>query len=315
MRHLIDPFDFSKEETDRLLDVAANVEYAPHLYIDVAARKKLATLFYEPSTRTRLSHETAMLNLGGNVIGFPSANVSSVSKGETIEDTIRVVSCYADVAAIRHPQAGTPSLAAKYSRIPVINAGDGGNDHPTQTLLDMYTIKKRLGRLDSFTIGFCGDLKFGRTVHSLVKSLSRYHGIKFIFISPPELQMPRHMMEEFLVANSIPFSEVQDLDAVLAELDILYMTRIQEERFPNEEEYLRFKGVYILNTDKMKLAKETMAVLHPFPRVDEIDPEIDSDPRAAYFEQAQNGVYTRMALLMALLDLSDPMTSRKILDH
>jgi len=314
MRHLIDPFDFSKEETDRLLDAAANIERAPHLYADVAARKKLATLFYEPSTRTRLSHETAMLNLGGSVIGFPSANVSSVSKGETIEDTIRVVSCYADVAAIRHPQTGAPALAAKYSRIPVINAGDGGNNHPTQTLLDLYTIRKRLGRLHSFTIGFCGDLKFGRTVHSLVKSLSRYPDIKFVFISPPELQIPRHMISDFLAANDIPFSEVQELDAVLPELDILYMTRIQEERFPSEEEYLKFKGVYVLNADKMKLAKETTAVLHPFPRVDEIHPEIDNDPRAAYFEQAQNGVYARMALLMALLNLTDPVTGRKILD-
>lgn len=314
MRHLIDPFDFSTEETNRLLEVAENIERSPTLYSQIASGKKLATLFYEPSTRTRLSHETAMLNLGGNVIGFPSANVSSVSKGETIEDTIRVVSCYADVAAIRHPQAGAPALAARYSRIPIINAGDGGNNHPTQTLLDLYTIKKRLGRLENFTIGFCGDLKFGRTVHSLVKSLSRYHNIKFVFISPPELQMPQSMVEEFLVTSGISFFETKDLDENLGCLDILYMTRIQEERFPSEEEYLRFKGVYILTPEKMKLAKTDMAVLHPFPRVDEIAPQIDDDPRAAYFEQAQNGVYARMALLMALLDLSDPATGRKVLD-
>ncbi len=308
MRHLIDPFDFSKEETNRLLEVAASISEHPQMYEEIACKKRLATLFYEPSTRTRLSHEAAMWNLGGNVLGFPSANVSSVSKGETVQDTIRMVSYYAHIAAIRHPEAGAPALAARYSRIPVINAGDGGNNHPTQTLLDMLTIQRRLGRLENFTIGLCGDLKYGRTVHSLVKSLSRHAGIRYVFISPQELHMPRELLKD------IPYIETADLDGVIGQLDILYMTRIQEERFPSREEYLKHKGVYILDAEKMKLAKEHMAVLHPFPRVDEIIDDVDSDPRAAYFDQAQNGVYVRMALIMALLHLEDPISHSYILD-
>lgn len=311
MRHLIDPFDFSLEETHRVLETAARIEADPAAYQDVASRKRLATLFYEPSTRTRLSHEAAMMNLGGSVMGFPSANVSSVSKGETAEDTIRMIGCYADIAAMRHPIAGTPAAAAEVSRIPVINAGDGGNNHPTQTLLDLYTIQKRMGRLDHLTIGFCGDLKFGRTVHSLGKALSRYPGNRFVFISPEDLKMPADLVQEHMAGHAC--LETESLEEAIGDLDILYMTRIQQERFASQEEYLWFKGVYILDAEKMKHAKEHMAVLHPFPRVDEIKTDVDSDPRAAYFEQAQNGVYTRMAVIMALLNLEDPKTGEQIL--
>lgn len=310
--HLITPFDLTYEETHRILDTAASIENNRAAYAHVADGKRMATLFYEPSTRTRLSHEAAMQNLGGNVIGFPSADVSSVSKGETIEDTIRVIGCYADIAAMRHPQVGSAALAARYSAIPVINAGDGAGDHPTQTLLDLYTIRKRLGRLSDFTIGFCGDLKFGRTVHSLVKSLSRESGIRFVFISPAELSLPQDVSETYVTANGIPYTVGTDLEQAISELDVLYMTRIQEERFASREEYLGFKGLYVLDAEKMALARENMAVLHPFPRVDEIDPAIDSDPRTAYFEQVQNGVYVRMAVIMALLRLDDPLTGRKI---
>lgn len=308
LRHLLQPFDLTREETEKLLSVAAEIERDPVAYQDVAARKRIATLFYEASTRTRLSHETAMQKLGGSVIGFPSANVSSVSKGETIEDTTRVVNCYADIIAMRHPQAGAPMIAAKYSRVPIINAGDGGNEHPTQTLLDMFTIQKRLGRLDNFTIGFCGDLKFGRTVHSLAKSLTRYENVKFVFISPEELKMPKE-----LITDAMDYTETDSLEAAIGELDILYMTRIQQERFESAEEYLKFKGVYVLDGEKMKLAKPNMAVLHPLPRVDEITPEVDDDPRAAYFEQIYSGLHVRMALIMALLGLPDPKTGEKIL--
>ncbi len=308
LRHLLQPFDLTREETEKLLSVAAEIERDPVAYQDVAARKRIATLFYEASTRTRLSHETAMQKLGGSVIGFPSANVSSVSKGETIEDTTRVVNCYADIIAMRHPQAGAPMIAAKYSRVPIINAGDGGNEHPTQTLLDMFTIQKRLGRLDNFTIGFCGDLKFGRTVHSLAKSLTRYENVKFVFISPDELKMPKE-----LITDAMDYTETDSLEAAIGELDILYMTRIQQERFESAEEYLKFKGVYVLDGEKMKLAKPNMAVLHPLPRVDEITPEVDDDPRAAYFEQIYSGLHVRMALIMALLGLPDPKTGEKIL--
>lgn len=310
MRHLIDPLDISLEETQRILDTAARIEADPAAYQNVAQRKRLATLFYEPSTRTRISHEAAMMNLGGSVVGFPSADVSSVSKGETVEDTIRMFGCYADIAAIRHPVAGSPEAATKVSRIPVINAGDGGNNHPTQTLLDLYTIQKRMGRLDHLTIGFCGDLKFGRTVHSLAKALSRYVGNKFVFISPKELRMPDELVKKHL--ENQPYQETNTLETSMAELDILYMTRIQQERFASQDEYLRFKGVYILDGEKMKLAKENMAVLHPFPRVDEIKTDVDNDSRAAYFEQAQNGVYVRMAVIMALLNISDPKTGETI---
>ena len=308
LRHLLEPFDLTREETEKLLCVAAEIERDPAAYQDVAARKRIATLFYEASTRTRLSHETAMQKLGGDVIGFPSANVSSVSKGETIEDTTRVINCYADIIAMRHPQAGAPMIAAKYSRVPIINAGDGGNEHPTQTLLDMFTIRKRLGRLDNFTIGFCGDLKFGRTVHSLAKSLTRYENVKFVFISPEELKMPKA-----LITDAMDYTETDSLEAAIGELDILYMTRIQQERFESEAEYLKFKGVYVLDGEKMKLAKPNMAVLHPLPRVDEITPEVDDDPRAAYFEQIYSGLHVRMALIMALLGLPDPKTGEKIL--
>ena len=312
-RHLITPFDLTYAETHRILDTAASIENNREAYAHMADGKRLATLFYEPSTRTRLSHEAAMQNLGGNVIGFPSADVSSVSKGETIEDTIRVISCYADIAAMRHPQVGSAALAAAYSSIPVINAGDGAGDHPTQTLLDLYTIRKRLGRLTDLTVGFCGDLKFGRTVHSLVKSLSRERGIRFVFISPAELSLPDDILADYVTANGIPFTVGTDLEQAIGELDVLYMTRIQEERFASREEYLGFKGLYILDAAKMASAKSAMAVLHPFPRVDEIDPAIDSDPRTAYFEQVQNGVYIRMVVIMALLGIPDPLTGEKIM--
>lgn len=315
MRHLIDPWDFSKEETDALLALAERIEQNPSIYSSVAAGKRLATLFYEPSTRTRLSHETAMQKLGGFVIGFPSADVSSTRKGESVEDTIRVISCYADIAAMRHYREGAPALAAQFSRIPVINAGDGGNNHPTQTLLDMMTIKKRKGRLDDLTIGFCGDLKYGRTVHSLVKNLSRYRNIRFVFISPKELRIPGEMIDTYVKGAGMQYTEVENLEDTIGSLDILYMTRIQKERFLSEEDYLRFKGVYILDAEKMKMAKKNIAVLHPFPRVDEIAPEVDVDERAAYFEQIENGAYVRVALIMALLQIPDPVTGKFILQR
>ena len=308
MRHLIDPLDFTLEETTRLMDLADRIARDPAAYQDVAARKKLATLFYEPSTRTRLSFEAAMLNLGGKVLGFPDAGVSSAAKGETVADTIRVVSCYADIAAMRHPKEGAPLRASRYSRIPVINAGDGGHSHPTQTLLDMLTIRRRKGRLDRLTIGFCGDLKFGRTVHSLIKSLARYEGMRFVLISPEELRVPNYIIHEFLEPRGIEFVETRSLEQAMPELDILYMTRVQRERFFNEEDYVRLKNSYVLTEAKMNLARPDMAVLHPLPRVNEITLDVDDDPRAAYFEQVQNGVYMRMALIMTLLGLKDPKT-------
>ena len=308
MRHLIDPLDFTLEETTRLMDLADRIARDPAAYQDVAARKKLATLFYEPSTRTRLSFEAAMLNLGGKVLGFPDAGVSSAAKGETVADTIRVVSCYADSAAMRHPKEGAPLRASRYSRIPVINAGDGGHSHPTQTLLDMLTIRRRKGRLDRLTIGFCGDLKFGRTVHSLIKSLARYEGMRFVLISPEELRVPDYIIHEFLEPRGIEFVETRSLEQAMPELDILYMTRVQRERFFNEEDYVRLKNSYVLTEAKMNLARPDMAVLHPLPRVNEITLDVDDDPRAAYFEQVQNGVYRRMALSMTLLGLKDPKT-------
>ena len=308
MRHLIDPLDFTLEETTRLMDLADRIARDPAAYQDVAARKKLATLFYEPSTRTRLSFEAAMLNLGGKVLGFPDAGVSSAAKGETVADTIRVVSCYADIAAMRHPKEGAPLRASRYSRIPVINAGDGGHSHPTQTLLDMLTIRRRKGRLDRLTIGFCGDLKFGRTVHSLIKSLARYEGMRFVLTSPEELRVPDYIIHEFLEPRGIEFVETRSLEQAMPELDILYMTRVQRERFFNEEDYVRLKNSYVLTEAKMNLARPDMAVLHPLPRVNEITLDVDDDPRAAYFEQVQNGVYMRMALIMTLLGLKDPKT-------
>ena len=305
MRHLLDPLDFSVEETGDLLALADRIAADPTPYQNVCAHKKLATLFYEPSTRTRLSFEAAMLNLGGSVLGFASADSSSAAKGESVADTIRVISGYADIAAMRHPKEGAPRRAAHYSKIPVINAGDGGHQHPTQTLTDLLTIYRRKGRLDNMTIGLCGDLKFGRTVHSLIKSLCRYPGIRFVLISPEELRVPDYVISEAIAPAGIPYTEVTSLEDAMPELDILYMTRVQRERFFNEEDYIRLKDTYILTTDKMKLAKPDMAVLHPLPRVNEIALPVDDDPRAAYFEQAQNGVYVRMAIIMTLLGLTD----------
>ncbi|MEF2796327.1 MAG: aspartate carbamoyltransferase [Hydrogeniiclostridium sp.] len=304
MRHLIDPLDFSVEEIDSLLALAGDIAADRTKYAEVCHGKKLATLFYEPSTRTRLSFEAAMLNLGGSVLGFATADSSSATKGESIADTIRVISCYADICAMRHPKEGAPLRAARYSGIPVINAGDGGHQHPTQTLTDLMTIRRRKGRLGNLTIGLCGDLKFGRTVHSLIKSLARYEGVRFLLISPEELRVPDYVINEILRPKGIPFEEVTSLEESMPKLDILYMTRVQKERFFNEEDYIRLKDTYILTPAKMSLGKPDMAVLHPLPRVNEITLEVDDDPRAAYFEQAQNGVYVRMALILTLLGLA-----------
>lgn len=301
MKHLLNPLDFSVEETYELLDLASDIEKNPEKYSHVCAGKKLATLFYEPSTRTRLSFEAAMLNLGGSVLGFSSADSSSAAKGESVADTIRVISCYADIAAMRHPKEGAPMVASMHSRIPVINAGDGGHQHPTQTLTDLLTIRSLKGHLDSLTIGLCGDLKFGRTVHSLIEAMIRYPNVKFVLISPQELRVPSYIREDVLEAHNIPYEEVDNLDLAMPKLDILYMTRVQKERFFNEEDYIRLKDSYILDKKKMSLAKPDMFVLHPLPRVNEISVEVDSDPRAAYFRQAQYGVYVRMALIMTLL--------------
>ncbi|HJC91538.1 aspartate carbamoyltransferase [Mediterraneibacter glycyrrhizinilyticus] len=303
MRHLMSPLDFSVEELDKLLDLAQDIEAHPDKYAHACEGKKLATLFYEPSTRTRLSHEAAMLNLGGSVMGFASSDSSSASKGESVADTIRVISCYADICAMRHPKEGAPMVAAQHATIPVINAGDGGHEHPTQTLTDLLTIRNLKGRLNNMTIGLCGDLKFGRTVHSLINALVRYTGIKFILISPEELRLPEYVRHDVLDRNNIPYEEVVRLEDALPELDILYMTRVQKERFFNEEDYVRMKDFYILDHNKMKLAPEDMYVLHPLPRVNEISVEVDKDPRAAYFRQAQYGVYVRMALILTLLDI------------
>lgn len=303
MRHLLNPLDFSVEEIDDLLALARDIEQNLPQYAHVCDGKKLATLFYEPSTRTRLSFEAAMLNLGGNILGFSSANSSSAAKGESVADTIRMISCYADICAMRHPKEGAAFVAAQKAQIPVINAGDGGHQHPTQTLTDLMTIRSMKGRLDNLTIGLCGDLKFGRTVHSLINAMVRYPNVKFILISPPELRIPDNIREDVLVANSIEFQEVDNLDEAIGGLDILYMTRVQKERFFNEEDYIRLKDCYILDKKKMKLAKEDMYVLHPLPRVNEIAVEVDDDPRAAYFKQAQYGVYVRMALIMRLLEV------------
>ncbi len=303
MRHLMSPLDFSVEELDHLLDLAHDIELHPEKYAHACEGKKLATIFYEPSTRTRLSFEAAMLNLGGNVLGFSSAASSSASKGESVSDTIRMISCFADICAMRHPKEGAPMVASAASSIPVINAGDGGHQHPSQTLTDLLTIRSLKGRLDHFTIGLCGDLKFGRTVHSLVRALARYEGVKFIFISPEELKMPSYIKEEVLEANGIPYREVERLEDVMSDLDVLYMTRVQKERFFNEEDYVRLKDFYILNNQKMELAKDDMIVMHPLPRVNEISVEVDKDPRAAYFRQVQYGVYVRMALILTLLEV------------
>ncbi len=303
MRHLMSPLDFSVEELDQLLDLAGDIERHPEKYAHTCDGKKLATLFYEPSTRTRLSFEAAMMNLGGNIFGFSSAASSSAAKGESVSDTIRMVSCYADICAMRHPKEGAPMVASAVSSIPVINAGDGGHQHPTQTLTDLLTIRSLKGRLDHLVIGLCGDLKFGRTVHSLVRALARYASVTFIFISPEELKVPGYIKEDVLEAGQIPYKEVERIEDVMPELDILYMTRVQRERFFNEEDYIRLKDFYILNNKKMRLAKEDMIVMHPLPRVNEIAVEVDNDPRAAYFRQVQYGVYVRMALILTLLEV------------
>ncbi|MDD2971390.1 MAG: aspartate carbamoyltransferase [Lachnospiraceae bacterium] len=304
MKHVMSPLDFTTEELDKLFDLAGDIERHPDKYAHICDGKKLATCFYEPSTRTRLSFEAAMMNLGGKVLGFSDAASSSASKGESVSDTIRMISCYADICAMRHPKEGAPMVASTKSRIPVINAGDGGHQHPTQTLTDLLTIRSLKGRLGSFTIGLCGDLKFGRTVHSLINALIRYSNVKFVFISPVELKIPDYIREDVLRKNNIPFQEVIRLEDSIADLDLLYMTRVQRERFFNEEDYVRLKDFYILDKEKMSLARPDMLVLHPLPRVNEISVEVDDDPRAVYFKQVQYGVYVRMALILTLLELA-----------
>ncbi|MCI9436323.1 MAG: aspartate carbamoyltransferase [Lachnospiraceae bacterium] len=305
MKHLMSPLDFTAEELDRLFDLANDIEKNPGKYAHACDGRILATCFYEPSTRTRLSFESAMIRLGGQVMGFADASSSSATKGESVSDTIRIISCYADICAMRHPKEGAPMVAAEKSGIPVINAGDGGHQHPTQTLTDLLTIRSLKGRLGNFTIGLCGDLKFGRTVHSLINALTRYEGIRFIFISPEELRVPDYITDA-LKEKGIPYEEVIRLETVMPRLDLLYMTRVQRERFFNEEDYVRLKDFYILNADKMMLAKKDMLVLHPLPRVNEISVEVDDDPRAAYFRQALYGVYVRMALILTLLEIQLP---------
>ena len=304
MRHLMSPLDFTPEELEQLMDLASDMKEHPERYSEKCHGKKLATCFYEPSTRTRLSFEAAMLNLGGSVLGFSSADSSSAAKGESVSDTIRVISSYADICAMRHPKEGAPLVASQRSLIPVINAGDGGHQHPTQTLTDLFTIRSLRGEIKDLTIGLCGDLKFGRTVHSLINALVRYPGIKFVLISPEELRVPEYIREDVLERKGYEYKEVESLDDVMPELDILYMTRVQKERFFNEEDYIRLKDFFILTPDKMALAKENMMVLHPLPRVNEISVDIDDDPRAMYFEQAKYGVYIRMALILTLLELA-----------
>lgn len=304
MRHLIDPLDFTREETDRLLTLAEQILANPADYAHACDGKILATLFYEPSTRTRLSFESAMMRLGGKVLGFSSAGSSSASKGESVADTIRMISSYADIAAMRHFKEGAPYVAARYSKIPVINAGDGGHQHPTQTLADMLTIRRKRGQISGVTIGLCGDLKFGRTVHSLIKSLVRYEDVNFVLISPEELRVPSYILKEVIEPSGHSWREVRDMEEVMPQLDILYMTRVQRERFFNEEDYVRLKDSYILTQEKLNLGKPDLAVLHPLPRVNEIASEVDEDPRALYFEQARGGVFVRMALILTLLGLA-----------
>lgn len=302
-RSLLEPMDFSLEELDGIFDLADRIIADPQKYAHACDGKLLATLFYEPSTRTRFSFEAAMLRLGGQVIGFSEPNSSSVAKGESIADTIRTISCYADVAVMRHPKEGAPRVAANSTDMPVINAGDGGHQHPTQTLTDLLTIRRTLGTFENITVGCCGDLKFGRTVHSLIKALSRYKNVKFVLISPEELTIPDYVRKEVLIKNNIEFKEVRTMQEVLGEVDVLYMTRVQRERFFNEDDYIRLKDTYILDNEKMQLAKKDMIVLHPLPRVNEIATEVDNDPRAKYFEQAKNGMFVRMALIMSLLGI------------
>ncbi len=303
MRHLIDPMDLSVEEVDHLLVLAQDIIDNKEKYSEVCKGKKLATLFFEPSTRTRLSFEAAMMELGGNVLGFSSASSSSSTKGESVGDTVKIVSCYADIIAMRHYKEGAPMLASMKSDVPIINAGDGGHNHPTQTLADLLTIKREKGRLNNMTIGFCGDLMFGRTVHSLIKAMSRYEGIKFILISPDELKLPEYIRTEVIEKNNIPYEEISSLEDAIGSLDVLYMTRVQKERFFNEADYIRLKDTYILDKSKLALARPDLSILHPLPRVNEISVEVDDDPRACYFRQALNGKYVRMALIMDLLGL------------
>lgn len=304
MRHLIDPMDLSVEEIDEILDLADDIILNKEKYQEVCKHKKLATLFFEPSTRTRLSFEAAMMELGGNVLGFSSASSSSASKGESVADTIRVVGCYADIIAMRHPKEGAPFVASQYSPVPIINAGDGGHNHPTQTLTDLLTIRREKGRLNKLTVGFCGDLKFGRTVHSLIKALSRYDDIEYIMISPEELQIPEYIKKDVFEKKNIPFEEVRTMEEVMPRLDILYMTRVQRERFFNEADYIRLKDSFILDMDKLETAKKDLSILHPLPRVNEISVKVDQDPRACYFRQALNGKFVRMALIMKLLGVN-----------
>ena len=304
MKHLIDIMQLTTEEIDEMIDTANDIIANPDKYAEKCKRKKLATLFFEPSTRTRLSFEAAMYELGGNVLGFSEAQSSSAAKGESVSDTIRTVGAYADIIAMRHPKEGAPMVACRRSTVPIINAGDGGHNHPTQTLTDLLTIKREKGHFDGLTIGFCGDLKFGRTVHSLMAAMSRYDNVKFIFISPDELRIPDYLRQEVLVDGNIDFIETNELEKYMPKLDILYMTRVQRERFFNEEDYIRLKDSFILDAAKMRYAKENMYVLHPLPRVNEIATEVDDDPRAVYFKQAQFGVYVRMALIMTLLGLA-----------
>lgn len=306
MRHLIDPMDLSVQEIDELLDLADDIIAHREKYAKVCEGKKLATLFFEPSTRTRLSFEAAMMELGGNVLGFSSSSSSSTSKGESVADTVKVVSCYADIIAMRHPKEGAPLLASLKSDAPIINAGDGGHNHPTQTLTDLLTIRREKGRLSDVTVGFCGDLKFGRTVHSLIKALSRYENIRYIMISPEELEIPEYLKEEVFEGKGIAYEQVRTIDEVIDRLDILYMTRVQQERFFNEADYIRLKDTYILDMPKLKNAKKDLSILHPLPRVNEIAVEVDDDSRACYFMQALNGKFVRMALIMKLLGIEKP---------
>ena len=305
MRHLISPLDFSVEELDKLLNLANDIEKNPEKYAHICDGKIIATLFYEPSTRTRLSFESAMMKLGGKTLGFSSANSSSAAKGESVADTIRTVSCFADICAMRHPKEGAPLVASRRSKVPLINAGDGGHNHPTQTLTDLLTIHREKGRLNDLTIGFCGDLKFGRTVHSLVKAMARYENIKFVFISPSELKIPEYLKEDLLNAKNLDYKEVENIEDVVSELDVLYMTRIQKERFFSEQEYIRLKDSYILDLKKINNSKEDLTIMHPLPRVNEIATEVDDDPRAKYFEQVENGRWIRMALILKMLGLEN----------
>ena len=315
MNHLIDILQLSPEEIMELVSTACDIIDHPAAYAHKCDGKILATLFFEPSTRTRLSFESAMLSLGGQVLGFSSASSSSAAKGESVSDTIRTVSCYSDIIAMRHPKEGAPLQASRYARVPVINAGDGGHAHPSQTMIDLMTIRQRKGRLDHLTIGFCGDLKFGRTVHSLTAALSQFEGNRFVFISPEDLRLPQYVKNESLEPTHQIYKETADLEAELPHLDVLYMTRIQQERFFNEEEYLRLKGCYQLDEALLQKAPQDMPVLHPLPRIDEIKLDVDNDPRAAYFDQVHNGVYIRMAIILALLGIPDPLTGKKVLQR